>query len=312
MTLPRWSIAELERDAEVAKAVFRRERLQEPRQSYSAFYSAFAPVVAETIDRLPRLLREDMDTDAWADQLRDDDRRTALRYVGAPPISADDLEILAETSLAPSVLQRDQSRLQRVRQVVTQIIDPHRFPWIVEHRERTASEYSAAVEATAALIAARKVETLRRSTASASQEQEVKVALREAGFNEVAARDIPILDAAPRAGEFCGESKLAETRADLVVRLRDGRLLAIECKASNSTVNSYKRINHEAVDKARKWLEAFGQRQTVPAAAISGVFNPVNLHEAQEAGLALIWSHRLTDLSRFLDADDALAESRNT
>ena len=126
--------------------------------------------------------------------------------------------------------------------------------------------------------------------------------LRDIDFTEVSPRDMPLLDAAPAPGEFCGESKLGDTRADLVVRLYDRRAMSVECKASNSAVNSFKRINHEAVGKARAWLADFGGRQIVPCAVISGVFNPANLETAQAEGLALIWSHRLDDLADFVEA----------
>ena len=90
------------------------------------------------------------------------------------------------------------------------------------------------------------------------------------------------------------------TRADLVVGLYDRRVLALECKASNSEVNSYKRINHEALGKAQKWLSAFGKNAMVPSAVISGVFNVNNLESAQSAGLNLFWSHCPSDLVNFI------------
>ena len=80
----------------------------------------------------------------------------------------------------------------------------------------------------------------------------------------------------------------------------DRHILAIECKASNSEVNSFKRINHEAVGKARSWIAAFGRSQLVPAAILTGVFNPDNLATAQSEGLALFWIHRLDDLREFI------------
>ena len=109
-----------------------------------------------------------------------------------------------------------------------------------------------------------------------------------------------MLDAAPDVGEFCGESKLGGTRADLVVRLYDGRAMPIECKVSNSAVNSFKRVNHEAVGKAGAWLTDFGNRQVVPMAVISGVFNPANLETAQSDGLYITWGHSLDDLADFV------------
>jgi hypothetical protein len=87
-----------------------------------------------------------------------------------------------------------------------------------------------------------------------------------------------------------------------LVRLPDRRCLAIECKVSNSAVNSFKRVNHEAMGKAREWLRAFGTAAVVPAAVLSGVFNTENLHAAQEGGLYLFWAHRLDDLRSFIQS----------
>ena len=147
------------------------------------------------------------------------------------------------------------------------------------------------------------METFRRSKAKGTQESAVKDKLQEIGLREVSPRDIAMLDAAPDVGEFCVESKLGTpdgTRADLVVRLYDGRAMPVECKVSNSAVNSFKRVNHEAVGKARAWLTGFGNRQVVPMAVISGVFNPANLETAQSDGLYIVWGHRLDDLADFV------------
>ena len=54
-----------------------------------------------------------------------------------------------------------------------------------------------------------------------------------------------------------------------------------------------------------KTLAGFGNRQTVPGAVISGVFNPANLETAQAEGLAIIWSHRLSDLTDFIESTRA-------
>ena len=232
----------------------------------------------------------------------DEDVRTAFRYLAAPPVSEDDLKTLADTTLSAHALRRDPEIAARVREIMLQVIDPHRFPWVGEQREPTEQERAEAIVASAVLVAARKVETARRSDAKTEQEESVKAKLRDIDFAEVHPRDMSLLDAAPTPGEFCGESKLGDTRADLVIRLYDRRAMPVECKASNSAVNSFKRINHEAVGKARAWLDGFGARQIVPCAVIGGVFNPANLETAQSEGLALIWSHRLDDLVEFVEA----------
>ena len=295
-----WSPAELAEDAGTATDRFRRTRLNEPLEQYTRFFDAFTPIFTDLIDRLPSLADEENIRDVMADPVDDEDVRTGFRYLSAPPISEDDLKILAETTLAANVLRRDAEEARRIRDVVLHIIDPHRFPWIGEEREPTCEEHRIAVIASAALVAVRKVETSRRS-GSREQEEDVKNRLRKIGLVEVARRDIRMLDDAPAPGEFRGESKLGDTRADIVIRLHDRRIMAVECKTSNSAVNSFKRINHEAVGKARAWLTQFGDRQIVPCAVIDGVFNPVNLETAQGKGLAIVCGHRLSDLAEFIE-----------
>ena len=301
MSEPRkWTSAELTRDAEEAKALFRQQRLNEPRGLYTQFFDAFAPIFDRMIDQMAG--SEPLDPAQIVQFIGDEDIRTAFRYLAAPPVSDDDLKTLADAKLSARALRRDPEVAARVREIMLQVIDPHRFPWVGERRDPTEKERTEAVVASAVLVAARKVETARRSDAKNQQEESVKATLRDIDFAEVSPRDMPLLDAAPAPGEFCGESKLGDTRADLVIRLYDRRAMPVECKASNSAVNSFKRINHEAVGKARAWLAGFGGRQIVPCAVIGGVFNPANLESAQAEGLVLIWSHRLDDLAEFIEA----------
>ncbi len=303
MNEPRnWTFDELTGDAARARESFRRRRLDEPLELYSRFFETFAPVFSAIIDRLSSLVDEPLDPENIAELVGDRDVRAAFRYLAAPPVSEDDLKTLAETTLSPTTLRRDIEQARRVRDTVLHILDPHRFPWIGEQRDPTEHERTRAIVASAVLVAARKVETSRRSDAKKEQEEAVRTVLLDIGFTEVPPRDIALLDAAPSPGEFCGESRLGDSRADLVIRLHDRRAMPVECKASNSTVNSFKRINHEAAGKARAWLAGFGKRQIVPVAVISGVFSAANLRTAQTEGLAIIWSHRLRDLADFVES----------
>lgn len=303
MNAPRtWTLPAPRRDAEAAKALFRKQRLDEPLALYSRFFAAFVPVFGAIIDRLPSLADDPLDPADMAELVGDREMRVAFRYLAAPPVSEDDLKTLAETTLSAAALRDDAGQARRVRDTVLHIVDPHRFPWLGERRGPTEHERTRAIIASAALVAARKVETSRRSNAKKEQEEAVKAVLRNIGFAEAPPRDIPLLDAAPAPGTFCGESKLGDSRADLVIRLHDHRVMPLECKASNSAVNSFKRINHEAAGKARAWLAGFGKRQVVPGAVLSGVFGPANLATAQAEGLTIVWSHRLRDLVDFIKA----------
>ncbi len=126
-------------------------------------------------------------------------------------------------------------------------------------------------------------------------------ALIDAGFSKVGSRVISTLARAPTAGEFCGESKLGTRKADLVVRLWDERVMPIECKVSNSAINSVKRLNNDAAAKAEAWRRDFGQTQVVPCAVLSGVYKLHNLVDAQRRGLALFWAHKLEDLISWIE-----------
>lgn len=120
----------------------------------------------------------------------------------------------------------------------------------------------------------------------------VKGALQEAGYTEVATREIATLHSAPAVGEFCGESLFGTRIADIVIRLCDHRVMALECKVKDSSTNSEKRLNNDAAVKARVWIDEFGTAPTVPA-LLAGVFKRHNLEQAQDHGFTLSWSHNL-------------------
>jgi len=78
--------------------------------------------------------------------------------------------------------------------------------------------------------------------------------------------------------------------------------MPIECKVSNSALNSLKRLNNDAAVKAVGWKLAFGESQVVPVAVLGGVYDLANLLDAQEKGLNLIWAHDLRALTNFVKA----------
>lgn len=225
----------------------------------------------------------------------------AFRYLAAPPISAVDLKVLADAgSLNGSRLRSSPAEAQRIIGVVRQVLDRRRFAWVVEQREPTEAEREAAVMASAALMAASRTQTSRRNKGKEQQEAAVKEALRALGFAEVPSRTIPNISHAPAPGEFCGESRLGTRKGDVIVRLWDQRVMPIECKVSNSSTNSVKRLNNDAAVKAASWKVDFGLRQVVPSAVLSGVYKLHNLLDAQDRGLTIFWAHDLTPLTDWI------------
>lgn len=144
------------------------------------------------------------------------------------------------------------------------------------------------------------MQTKRRGDERSAVQQAVESVLVEKGFTKVSNRVVRVIRDAPSAGEYMTEVLVGEHNADLVVGLKDNRVLAIECKGSNSEINSRKRINKEVSQDARDWITRFGADNLVPAAVIQGVFNPRYIEQAQETPVVFYWAHRLQDLSDFL------------
>lgn len=216
-------------------------------------------------------------------------------------MSADDLKTLSEGALSPARLRKNPAMVRRIVDIVRMGLDRRRFPWVSEGREPTSEERGAAVLASAALMATRSVGTARRQEGKEAQELLVANTLGGAGLTRVEPRAIPTLNLAPNAGEFCRESVLGSRKADIVVRLWDHRIMPLECKVSNSALNSIKRLNNDAAVKAETWTKDFGTRNIVPAAVLSGVYKLRHLSDAQQRGLALFWAHDLQALVSWIE-----------
>lgn len=293
-----WSSEQLESDRLKAITIFRKERVEEPLEDYLKAFDEYQGYVEELLETTVDLSR--LDSTAL-EVLTDQNLMDAFRYLAGPPISEDDLKVLAEApSLAKGQLEKNPQDVRRLIEVVRVVLDRRRFAWVIENRDPTESERDAAIMASAALMAARRVETNRRNTGKQQQEDLVKLTLRDLEFKEIPPRIIPTFAQAPQPGEFCGESMLSGRKADVVLRLWDHRVMAIECKVSNSALNSVKRLNNDAAAKAEGWKRDLGLRQVVPVAVLAGVYKLSNLLDAQDRGLTLIWSHDLQALTAWI------------
>ena len=287
---PRWTPDEFAQGVARGTEIFRELRLNEAREDYSSHFNEAQSAVEDLLE-----LTTDLATleQVGGKAIIDGGYLEAVRYLAAPPLSSDDLETLS--GLRESQYAKP-DKWPIIVETIKTYIDSHRFPWIVDNHEPTEAERYAAIISTAAQIAAEKIRTARRNESKNEQEELVKEALLAANFEQVRAREIRTSRSFPRLGEFCGESIIGSKKADVVVGLRDDRILAIECKVSNSKVNSTKRIA-DAAGKAKDWIEDFGTLGIVPAAVIAGVYNPKNLIAAQARGLTIWWSHDLDTMN---------------
>ncbi len=296
---PRWDKDDLDTDRLASIEAFRDERMKEPLEKYLEEFES-------TRDTFEELLETTVDLTQIRDHaisiLSDERLSEALRYLPGPPISLDDLKTVSEApSVAARTIKADPELAARLVDTVMMGLDRRRFSWVSEDREATEKERDSAVLASAAMLASKKVETTRRHEGKNAQEQKVRAALLSIGFSEVATRNVSTLSGAPGPGEFCMESQFGSRKADLLVGLWDERILPIECKVSNSSTNSVKRLNNDAAVKAKTWITDFGELNVVPSAVLSGVYALSNLVDAQQRGLTLFWAHNLDALTSWIN-----------
>lgn len=227
---------------------------------------------------------------------------STLRYMQRPSVSADDFSILSGANTSSTAKLHDPDLAGPALQYLKRTLNQKLFPWLGRNcPDPTPEEISAAACAISAIIADQRTKTAMRNFPSRSQEKEVREALVRIGFREIPVRAVKVLADFPAPMElFSSETAVDGAKADVAFGLPDGRLMAIECKSSNSEVNSYKRLNHEVTDKCAKWHQAFGDN-VVSACVLQGVFKPVNLVDAQKERVSIFWSHDLEALLQYIE-----------
>ena len=218
---PVWGVEQLAAERQAGIAAFRHERVGEPLERYLVYFQAAREATETILEMTVDLLHvRELAVDILSDMRLVD----AARYLASPPISKDDLETVAAVTLAPTLVRKEPERADKLMDTILLGLDRERFPWLGEDREASESERETAVVSTAAMLAFRQVETWRRNEGKRSQEQQVKDYLVErCSFTEVPARRINNLSMGPGLGEFCGEIEVGIRKADVSVRLWDGR-----------------------------------------------------------------------------------------
>lgn len=296
---PRWTEAELEAARQHATADFVKERLGEGAARYQ-------PVLAQCVYAVRDLFRATSnlrDLHSGSAFAVSPSLMTPARYLGGPPVSEDDLNVLAGSSVAKR--KRLDSRLAELAaSVIEEALDRDRVPWLFAEpsREPSEAELEVAIRWTAGLWAAQAVQTQRRGESAQRQEMAVARVLDEVGFQRVQVNEIDFTARNMAPGQYCRETKVLGAKCDIPVMLHDGRLLLIECKVSNSSLNSIKRLIRETGGKAIGWRNGFGNR-AITGAVLSGVFKLVHLQQAQdEYNVAIFWERDMAPLASFLKA----------
>lgn len=271
---------------------FTDERREEGPRAFARTCAQVRPRVEAALDASDDLLS------ITGDIFRDDPEIwQAFRYVCGPPISQEDLWTFVGGSkfrAVPPALADDTAAALR------DVIDPVRFSWVTEQRSPATGERAAAVLATTVLWSAQLLGTTRRGAASLQQENSTAAALAASGFDLDPSRlELGVLDEL-RRGTYSRERKIAGAKCDVPVRLRDGRLLALECKVSNGPKNGWKRLSREVGGKAERWRRHFGS-QVLTGVVLAGVFDLSCLDAAQTLGVIVLWEHDLQPLAAFVE-----------
>jgi hypothetical protein len=287
----RWTRDELRAERDRAEELFRDERRNEGPRAFEERYRLAEPAVRAALEATGDLLNLSgelfiADPGAWQ----------VLRYFCAPPISEEDLWTLVGRKFKSVPASAANATAEALRGV----LDSIRFPWLKTRRTPTEAEREAAVLATSGLVAYEKLRTARRGSSARKQEELVAELLALIGFDRDKSRStIRLIDELPR-GSFSRERKLDGAKCDLPVRLRDGRLLALECKVSNGPKNSWKRLHREVGGKSQRWNREFGV-SVLTGAVLAGVFDLSCLVKAQEEqSVFLFWQHDLSPLEEFV------------
>lgn len=298
-----WTFEQIAEDCEESTRLFRLRRMHEPLSDYLAEFTGAQAAAHYVIDSLQELLTTPTNQTLLAEIVGNAAFFTAFRYLTAPPISVDDMETVLCRSVSATAVRTDAAFAEEVVELIRQTIDPKRFPWLAAGTAATDEELHIAKVATAVAATIQRVQTKRRGDEKKDLEGAVVRLLEALNFTKVPTPRTPIVSTEdlPKAGEYMTGATLGRDNGDCVIGLYDRRRLVVECKSSNSEINSRKRLNKEVVKDARNWDGQFGA-QVLTAAALRGVFKPSYVHEAQDTPIMILWAHRLEDLEAFIES----------
>lgn len=296
----RYTREELESAAFLASDHFKRMR-EEAESSVAAYYNSVFDHTYSELEQILSSTNQLRNLEDMAAQLFGDGYLDTLRYMERPTLSSDDFKKLSETNTSASSKLSQPENAALAMEYLLRNLNTRLFPWFDSGESPTDSDLHAAKHAVAALVADQKTKTMLRNRQSQTQESAVREALiADAGFTEVEAHDFRMLAQGPEPGQvFHKETSIDGVKADVVFGLYDGRVMALECKVSNTAVNSYKRLIHETTDKIVKWNNMFGSNGIVGGCVLQGVFTVDNLVSAQQAGVSIFWSANLRELTDY-------------
>jgi hypothetical protein len=228
-----------------------------------------------------------------------------LRQMLAPPLSQDQFAIVCP-SYSKALENKDRpvpgAKAALVAEAFLAMRDTRLLPWLSESRGPSADEILRVVTAVTPLLASQIYLTAKRTASSVDQEEAVVKLLNAKDWERLPSRLVD-RGAILSARQFMKKTKFATTtrpqEVDIACGLGATMVLAMECKVSNDTTNSVKRIN-DVLKKATAWRDHWGSFVR-PAALLQGTIGYKDVQRLIHAGVTVFWSHDLPRFERWID-----------
>lgn len=229
-----------------------------------------------------------------------------LRHIFAPPISQDQLKLIAP--LYPKQSEKKGSKLskaaaQQFSNAFANRRDRFLTPWLETKLPPTKQQVKRLIDTVTPMISSQIFNTVRRNRLSDEQECAVEALLSAKGWTKAPAMVVTSpADISPLTymrKTKCKSSTSATKEVDIACGITANLILAMECKVSNDATNSVKRVS-DVIDKVKAWKDNWGNFiQT--AALLQGVISYKDVVRLLNIDVEVFWSHDLQPLANWLD-----------
>ncbi len=230
-----------------------------------------------------------------------------LRFLMAPPKSQDQFHLLCPSYGKGSENSGSAISLDRALAIEAAFLawrDLELTSWLSSNRAPTLKEIRAIFLHAAPMMAQQKLQTQKRMDASAFQEQSIADLLLDDDWTYQSARTIDRAKGIEKRhflqkARFTAGSRTKEI--DVAIGLGQAFILALECKVSNDSTNSTKRLN-DISEKADAWRAEYG-RSLKTGAMLQGVYRAEDVLELARGGVEVFWFHDLPRFARWVSAE---------
>lgn len=230
-----------------------------------------------------------------------------FRHLLAPPKSQDQFKLLCPSWSKGTEKSGRPLKLNTARNAANTVkiwLDKSITPWLSQGRQPTTTERDLVIERIVSFIAPKEVDTAKRNRLSSIQEHDVVQLLLGNGWTRLppalitASGQIPPKHFIQKTLFATGTT--APHEVDIACGLKGSFVTAMECKVTNDTTNSIKRVN-DVLKKHEAWKSHWGNFVET-AALLQGVIRPKDVQRLTDKGVHVFWSHDLNTFSKWIQS----------